>query len=213
MADGDAGDTAGAFVQSEEFFAHDNGGRPFKVVVRLTERPRHGAGAGEDNAETDRYRRLANVASVSVYSYRGQNGNQDDYNSAADLTFDGNVTCVWVGRSPEHGVWGEGNSVLIEILDSGEAACVMIGASVFRFPTPDAGIADFVSPVGNSDVPYPYAIDGDGNYVILEMESASLVVPAPGIGPSGDPWNELFWGPADRRTVTQLVCVQLLVRA
>uniref|UniRef100_A0A6C0C961 Uncharacterized protein n=1 Tax=viral metagenome TaxID=1070528 RepID=A0A6C0C961_9ZZZZ len=43
---------------------------------------------------------------------------------------------------------------------------IYIGSEIFSFNTIDK-IIDYVSPVGNNDVPYPYAIDNNGNYYLL----------------------------------------------
>ena len=56
-----------------------------------------------------------------------------------------------------HGPAFDGNSLLLKNPDG---KYVYVGYLIFEF-TPLADIVEFVSPVGNNDVPYPYAIDGD----------------------------------------------------
>lgn len=68
---------------------------------------------------------------------------------------------IWVGASPV-GHAHKGNSILLKVRDR----YVFIGNSVFQFCA-SAPITRFVSPVGNSDVPYPYAIDSNKNYYLL----------------------------------------------
>lgn len=80
---------------------------------------------------------------------------------------------IFIGRSPRnamtewsgaHGREYDGNTILLRVEDK----YVFIGWEVYEF-TPRAKIVDYVSPVGNYDVPYPYAYDADGNiYLIVE---------------------------------------------
>lgn len=52
---------------------------------------------------------------------------------------------------------------------------VYIGSEIFSFKT-DSKIIDYVSPVGNNDVPYPYAIDAN-DYYYLMIEKIKIKVP------------------------------------
>lgn len=88
------------------------------------------------------------------------------------LTFDAKK--VFIGESPKnkmttfsggHGPKFVGNSILLKLCDN---KYEFIGNSVFSFTT-HSEIISFISPVGNNDVPYPYAIDKDGNiYLMIE---------------------------------------------
>jgi hypothetical protein len=85
-----------------------------------------------------------------------------------------NAKTIFVGESPKnkmttfsggHGPDFLGNSILLELEDN---QYEFIGQHIFSF-TSLAKITHFVSPVGNNDVPYPYAIDVDGNiYLLIE---------------------------------------------
>ena len=85
-----------------------------------------------------------------------------------------NAKTIFIGKSPKnkmtifsgaHGPGFLGNSILLE-LDNNQYE--FIGKTIFSF-TSLAKIIHFVSPVGNNDVPYPYAIDVDGNiYLLIE---------------------------------------------
>lgn len=120
-----------------EYITHDNGGRPFKVIIN-------------DN-------------DVSVYN-----------NETNEFLFEKNVEKVFIGKSPKnkmttfsggHGKKFDGNSILLKINDY---TYQFIGESIFTFNTYEE-IIDYVSPVGNNDVPYPYALDSVGNiYLLLE---------------------------------------------
>lgn len=79
---------------------------------------------------------------------------------------------IFIGKSPlnkmtefsgGHGSYFDGNSILLKISSD---KYIYIGARIFSFK-PYSEIIDYVSPVGNSDVPYPYAIDIDDNYYLL----------------------------------------------
>lgn len=57
----------------------------------------------------------------------------------------------------------DGNSILVQITSD---KYVYIGPQIFSF-TPKDKVVKYVSPVGNNDVPYPYAIDEKGRYYLL----------------------------------------------
>lgn len=62
-----------------------------------------------------------------------------------------------------------GNSVLIEITPGNY---IHVGSEVFYFKTRNQEpILKYVSPVGNSDVPYPYAIGKNYTYFMLDKET------------------------------------------
>jgi len=137
---------------------HDNGGRSFRVKV-----------------ENDR--------NLTLYRSREPN---DDSEYGAYL-FE-NSPClvatsdqVFIGKSPRtpatlfsggHGPRFDGNTILFRA-PGGDAPAenlnyVHVGRDITKF-TALSRIVRFVSPVGNSDVPYPYAVDVDDNtYLIIE---------------------------------------------
>lgn len=85
-----------------------------------------------------------------------------------------NAKTIFIGKSPKnkmtifsgaHGPNFLGNSILLELNDN---QYEFIGKTIFSFSSLSK-IIRFVSPVGNNDVPYPYAIDVDGNiYLLIE---------------------------------------------
>ena len=97
-------------------------------------------------------------------------------------------TRVFIGRSPVnkmtkfsggHGPKFDGNSMLFEL---GETSYMFVGECVRTFTT-RSPITTFVSPVGNSDVPYPYAIDAEGTvYLLIENVKLTAV-------PDSDPYD------------------------
>jgi len=80
---------------------------------------------------------------------------------------------IFIGKSPKDKIDGNysggygrkffGNSILIEI---NHLQYVWIGNRIIEF-TSQASIKKFVSPVGNNDVVYPYAIDVDNMYYLM----------------------------------------------
>ncbi|AYV80801.1 MAG: DNA ligase [Harvfovirus sp.] len=85
---------------------------------------------------------------------------------------------IFIGKSPlikmtkhsgDHGPDFDGNSILLEMED---LSYIHIAMEIFSFSS-IAKIINFVSPVGNNDVPYPYATDEYGNIYLL-MENVIL---------------------------------------
>ena len=79
---------------------------------------------------------------------------------------------VWIGKSPRkteyyntYGPKFEGNTILFHI---GNRKYMYVGESVKLFQT-QSPIVHYVSPVGNNDVPYPYAVDDTGVYYLLSL--------------------------------------------
>ena len=117
---------------------HDNGGRPFAVTVR-----------GKN---------------VKVHKLKED--------SEPKELFDWTVDDVFIGKkSPGGGYDGlkprqaEGNSILVKK----GSKYIYIGESIYEF-TPFDGdtIEKYYSNIGNSDVPYPYAIGQTNVYLMLE---------------------------------------------
>jgi hypothetical protein len=132
---------------------HDNGGRPFSVTV-------------EHSNECDSERFSGRFSGVC------QDGKATVYKNKKPkvhlLTLEGKV---FVGLSPKnamtsysggHGRGFDGNSILV---CDGLLATV-ITSSIYSF-TSLAPIVSYCSPVGNSDVPYPYAFDEEGNCYLM----------------------------------------------
>ena len=95
-------------------------------------------------------------------------------NDTKELLFNKKVSKVFIGKSPinkmtkfsgGHGKEFDGNSFLLELDDN---TYQHIGREIYTFNSYNK-IINYVSPVGNNDVPYPYAIDLDGNiYLLIE---------------------------------------------
>jgi hypothetical protein len=134
---------------------HDNGGRPFAVKI--------------DGKIVDVYKYLRNVYYKDVPPGLDKKYFliYDEYVYSKIKTF--RPKRIFVGKSPKcdmtdfsGGIGKEfdGNSIL---LDMGNKNYIFIGHKIFKF-TAKSEIAKFVSPVGNNDVPYPFAIDDKNNF-------------------------------------------------
>lgn len=79
---------------------------------------------------------------------------------------------IFIGKSPKNkmtefsGGYGkkfDGNTILLHLFGN---TYMFIGGEVIKFVA-ESKITTFVSPVGNSAVPYPFAVDESGNSYLL----------------------------------------------
>ena len=161
------------------YLIHDNGGRPFRVSVQHGEK-----------------------AQVQVFKaiYDDDDDDDDDeeggpnYAEVACASFD--AERVFVGESPKHGAGFDGNSMLLHL---GGLKYVFVGEKVFSF-TAKSPITKYLSPVGNSDVPYPWAVDEEGfRYLMI----SSVILSGKLFENSdADPYDLFF----DRSLITADLC-------
>lgn len=138
----------GKMTKGKKYLIHDNGGRPFLVIisaknVSIFKLPK-GVEEDRDTSKSD-YTEL-------VKEYKG-------------------VKKVFIGKSVKpkddtayYAAWGkefDGNTILIEIQD--KRYC-LVAERIVEFSTKDS-IEKFESPVGNNDVPYPLAYGTQYVYV------------------------------------------------
>lgn len=116
-----------------EYLIHNNGGRPFKVVID---------------------------EKLKIYKQINDFGQPLAYSENASLEYTPKE--IFIGGETKE---DEGNSILLN-LDKLEY--VFIGEYIFSF-TAQNKIKKYFSPMGNSDVPFPYAID-EKNKVYLLVE-------------------------------------------
>ena len=69
---------------------------------------------------------------------------------------------IFIGKWDLHNDY-DGNSILLEIADK---QYVYIGEYVYKFVSYNK-IIKYISPVGNSEVVYPFAVDDDNNYYLM----------------------------------------------
>lgn len=132
---------------TQTYFIHDNGGRPFKCVV------------------------IENNQKIQIYK-------QSDNNESDELVYEEKPALIFqpkrilVGKSPLNkmtefsGGYGpdfDGNTIL---LDMGNGEYIYIGDQIWSFDT-KYKIVKYISPVGNNDVPYPFAIDDSNNIYLI----------------------------------------------
>lgn len=136
---------------SNVVYTHDNGGRPFRVTI------------SKDGKQVD-------IAKCIYPEWRKVPKDYEDARYYQPLvTY--SVSRVLLGDDPEN-VYSErsdwvkgwrGNSVLAELTPN---SYLYIGESVYEFSTSGKSpITMYRSPVGNNDVPYPFAVDSE--YVYL----------------------------------------------
>jgi hypothetical protein len=128
------------------YFIHDNGGRPFQVAVNaksrhLTIHQRSDATNGYDTSG------ILSIKYMRLFIGNSPNNTMTKFSG---------------GYGPRF----QGNSLLVHITG---LKYIAIGPSIFEF-TAKAPITSYISPVGNNDVPYPYATDTRANiYLISEL--------------------------------------------
>ena len=126
---------------------HNNGDRPFLVEIQ--------------------------DKTIKVYGLNNKVIDDDNfqYTEYPIFTFLNNIE-IFIGKSPKNktteysGSYGDkfdGNSILINI--SGNKY-IYIGSTIYSFES-QAKILKYISPIGNSDVPYPYAIDEKENIYLM----------------------------------------------
>ena len=135
----------------KHYLIHDNGARPYCVYI-------------SDKNKIDVYKVDKNLVE-----------NENDYGKPhiyTKLIVSYEAEKIFIGESPlnemtefslGYGPNFDGNSILVYLNDN---KYVFIGSKIYSFKTTNP-IVKFVSPVGNSDVPYPYAIDTEENYYFL----------------------------------------------
>lgn len=124
------------------YLTHDNGGRSFAVFV-------HPNKVNIYNMNTKNQIFLPNGKD---FRYKKLFVGKSELNSMTEF-------------SGGHGRHFNGNSILLDI---GGNIYIYIGDEIYAFKT-HSKILSYHSPVGNNDVPYPYAIDRAGNvYLMIE---------------------------------------------
>jgi hypothetical protein len=145
-----------------EYNTHDNYGRPYKVIIHPGNNVQVYSCVNGENSGN------------SVTSENDEIDEMNSNNQSYEILLDRKVNTVFIGKSPVNemtkfsggsGKQFDGNSFLLE-LDT--HTYQHIGRDIFTFNSYNK-IVKYVSPVGNNDVPYPYAIDIDGNiYLLIE---------------------------------------------
>jgi hypothetical protein len=169
------------------YLTHDNGGRPFCVYV--------------DESQNE------------VHIYKSSNSNNEDY---AVHIGSYKFFQIFIGLSPlnkmtefsgGHGPDFDGNSILLKIDD---LKYMFIGKNIYTFTTLN-NITVFESPVGNNDVPYPYAIDCEENYYFLLQDMFdSGILKIDDISKYNDPYSYFYYMLGKNFMITENIkCIHL----
>lgn len=158
------------------YYTHDNGGRPFKVV--------------------------ANSSGIYVYKKEKQDDDDEDEDNEDDEENDednGIYTNLVFKVNKFLGYWTgfdsspykmHGNSVLIRVKNN---RYIFVGWNIYQFDT-DEEILDYISYVGNSDVPYPIAYGPEYVYFMLDkkrIKKSDLELEAT-VANAGDLYGEFY---------------------
>eukprot|EP01117_Protostelium_nocturnum_P005898 TRINITY_DN2120_c0_g1_i1.p1 TRINITY_DN2120_c0_g1~~TRINITY_DN2120_c0_g1_i1.p1 ORF type:complete len:213 (-),score=46.92 TRINITY_DN2120_c0_g1_i1:79-717(-) len=162
-----------------KYLTHDNGGRMFLVSISKT---------GEYMTDF----------MVTVGKRSESEQSNENYEEMEDRKIGWDVPVVeipkakrvLVGYDVNYPGFGDGNSVLIELEGN---KYVYVGSVVYGFSLEDP-VKTYFSPLGNSDVPYPYAITKGGKYLVMEdftKDESHIVTYRAPAGFEEDPyWND-----------------------
>jgi len=136
--------TSTEIKNTQDYRIHDNGGRPFKVLI------------------------CNKAIEIYITKPEPQYDEEQSYNHMIKryTKYKG----VWIGYDSGDGRPAHGNSILIQISDK---EYVYIGSTIYSFET-DEKILNYVSPVGNSDVPYPVAYGEKNAFFMLDGLTIAL---------------------------------------
>jgi hypothetical protein len=149
------------FCEQKSFHTHDNGCQPFNVIIHDLNIEVYKQGGWMCDCPVDE---CECEPEEPVY-----NEKICEYN-CLEILIGKSPLCKMTEYSGGHGPSYDGNSILALITrsDDGEKkyTYLFIGSVIITFEL-DCKIALFLSHVGNNDVPYPYAITENGDYILL----------------------------------------------
>lgn len=170
---------------------HDNGARPFRVFV-------------------DEKDKVAVITLITPTEFANE-----CYPFVVNKRFP--FQKVWIGKSPlnemtefsrGHGPKFDGNSILFYLGEHEKSHTYMfVGDSIKVFRT-EIPIHSFESPVGNSDVPYPFATSRDGKTYYLFAENVVLHSKSK---PISDPYQIYYSSSEDRGVVVKPLHSEIIV--
>lgn len=133
-------------MTNKTYYIHDNGSRPFKVDIK---NKKVIISATHDNDE-QKYVKFVTYKPKQIFIGKSEKNGMTEFSGGFGEEFDG-------------------NSILLNIKGK---KYIFIGRSIFMFSAKNK-IIEYTSPIGNSDVPYPYAIDKEG-YIYLLIEEVIM---------------------------------------
>jgi hypothetical protein len=133
-------------ITQQSFLIHNNGARPFKVII--------------------------NKSIFSIFKKRTltEKELQNPIDIYETLPYDVPVMKskrylkVFIGKSKRNCKKENGNSILFQI---SKQKYIYVGSEIYQFCIDDV-IFGYMSVIGNSDVPYPYAVGNKNTYLLLE---------------------------------------------
>lgn len=144
------------------YFTHYNGSRPYLVYIF--------------NKSNKVMIKIFRFDDKKFESSNNSNGNKKYYVTHVKDYIVDNQDYIFIGKSPKNkmttfsagfGSKYDGNTILLYLGKIGNKyKYVYLMYEVFEFTT-DYEITKFVSPLGNNDVPYPFAIDTENNFYLL----------------------------------------------
>jgi hypothetical protein len=146
----------GSIKGMKTYFTHDNGGRPFMVqiiddVISVYKQDLDSNSDEEDYEDTSTYnKKIKTIKSYEKVFIGKDNSNTGKY---------------YNGKGDDKRFLG--NSILVKLT---KHKYIYIGNIIYKFKTKDE-IIKYESFVGNSDVPYPYAIGTEYTYLMIEDAS------------------------------------------
>lgn len=172
------------------YYTHDNGSRPFKVVIK---------------------NKNINCKELHIYGCNYIDTNEDakyqDY-VYYDFITKYKVDKIFIGNDPEKIYCDQlnshhGSAIIAEI---GKHKYVYIGDVVYEFET-ESPIIMFRSPIGNNDVPYPFAQDNTFTYLMNEfvkLHNSDLLT----IGEPFDPYGRYYMLNDKYKSLTKLIGIK-----
>ncbi len=133
------------------YLIHDNGGRPFKVVIKG--KKAFISVITDLNAET--YKSKLEIPFIQDFI------GIDNFHKIIDKKI--------LGYTPTPTTKTKGNSILLQVKSDKpeQYKYVYVGSEIYSFYTNEI-INKYYSPIGNNDVPYPYVISENYIYLLLE---------------------------------------------
>jgi hypothetical protein len=132
-------------VKRKAYYIHDNGGRPFKVIL--------------DNKTVSIYKNTTKYPEDEIYD-----GLVKTVSPKEIFIGKSSGKSYMSDHSPAQAKEFIGNSILLEI---SAKKYMYIGTEIYTFETEDV-IESYFSLVGNNDVPYPIALGTDNVYFMLD---------------------------------------------
>lgn len=177
MADGTRRWVRSGEGPGRSYITHDNGGSPFKVFVDKNEVIVFVWDMELQDQISECYRK----------SPRKLRSKMSEHAYTKKVWQTKKAEEVFIGGTPKQ-KFSLGNSVLVQLAGQ---RFVFIGDRIFSFKA-DEKIESYFSPIGNSDVPYPWAVGKDNVYLIGE----ELRVANSQLGKTKDPYEYFYQLPS-----------------